>query len=347
MIAERPDVQEPQTVLAQPKKSRMLGALFGALLFLYALGHAGPGMAATSPNRTAFGVWSSTTGWLIAAGALVLAAYGLWGFPGLAKRWKGLAAIGALVSLIFLLGNTQWRMWPMMVADVAILSIAIDSSPMQLAKKKRNVLKLGALFLADLVAVALWLYGAAVIAVRPVYQNWGASDQEIAKKMTGGHAGTRANLMNHVVTVNAAPDKVWPWLVQIGQDKAGFYSYDWLERAAGARIRNVYQVRPEWQNLKAGDLIRACPPDWMGGRFGTQIGWHVTQIEPQRLMLLENWGPFWLEPGPGGKTRLGVRTEIGDVPFWGAPIEVFGFEPAHFIMEQKMLLTIKELAEKG
>lgn len=351
MIAERPQTQEPVAAAptqesASKPKSRWLGGLFGVFLFLYACAHAKPGMAATLPTSSAYFIWPATAGWVIAAGSFVLAAYGLWGFPGLARRWRMLAALGAAASLALLMGTGQWSLWPMMVLNGLILSLAIDSSTPALPKKKRGILKRSGFLLVQLLALALWLYGAAAIAARPWHQVWGATDTEVAKMMPGDRDKLHAYAINHVVTVNAPAEKVWPWLVQVGQGKAGFYSYDWLERAAGTGIHNVYQIKPEWQQLKAGDFIRACPPDWFGGKWKDSTGWHVSQIVPQRLMLLENWGPFWLEPIGDGRTRLGVRTEIGNVPFWAAPIEVFGFEPAHFIMDQKMLQTIKELAER-
>lgn len=353
MIAERPVAKERptapvETPEAAPKsKSRVLGVLFGVFLFFYASSHALPGMVATANIHGLFLVWLGTAGWFVAAGSMVLAAYGLWGFPGLTKRWRMFAGLGSLASLALLAGSGQWSMWPMMVIDGALLSLVVDSTPLVLPRKKRGILKRGWFALVQLLAVAFWLYGAAAIALRPWYQNWGATDAEIAKNLPGDKAGTRIHHINHVVTVDASPEKVWPWLVQLGQDKAGFYSYDALERAFGARIRNVFEIRPEWQHLKAGDFVRACPQDYMGGRFKDPIGWKVLQVEPNHLVLLENWGPFWLEPTADGKTRFGVRSEIGDVPFWAAPIEVFGFEPAHFIMEQKMLLTIKALAERA
>lgn len=74
----------------------------------------------------------------------------------------------------------------------------------------------------------------------------------------------------HAVTINAAPEAVWPWLIQLGQDRAGFYSDDFLERAFGVDVHNVTEIRPEWQQRKAGELVRATQKNYLGGIFGHQ-----------------------------------------------------------------------------
>ena len=66
-------------------------------------------------------------------------------------------------------------------------------------------------------------------------------------------AGSLLGVSLHAVTIDAPPQRVWSWLVQTGQDRAGFYSYDWLERLFGADIRNVYEVRPAWQSSRRAE----------------------------------------------------------------------------------------------
>src|SRR4051794_10241074 len=98
------------------RKSRAPGIVFGLFLFIYALAHARVGMTATAYSNQAF-VWLGTIGWLFATAAFIKAAYGLWGFPFLTRRWRLVAAFGAAASLILILGSAQWRWWPMMVID--------------------------------------------------------------------------------------------------------------------------------------------------------------------------------------------------------------------------------------
>ena len=59
----------------------------------------------------------------------------------------------------------------------------------------------------------------------------------------------------HAISINASPAQIWPWLVQIGQGRGGFYSYDWIENAMGLEIHSAKQILPECQDLKVGDLI--------------------------------------------------------------------------------------------
>jgi len=90
---------------------------------------------------------------------------------------------------------------------------------------------------------------------------------------------------------------VWPWLVQIGQTRAGFYSYEWLENLVGCDMHNADRV-PEWQDLKVGDevwLHPEAPP------------LKVRIIEPGRAIVLEqSWG-FYLEEIDSQRTRLILR----------------------------------------
>jgi hypothetical protein len=142
---------------------------------------------------------------------------------------------------------------------------------------------------------------------------------------------------------------VWPWLVQLGQDRAGFYSYDWLERLAGDNVHNADRIHPEWQRLEAGDFIRAAQRGYLGGRFG-DLGWRVTSVLPGRAFVLENWGAFVLHPVDSSTTRFFVRTRGEGAATLASivlgPISTFVFEPAHFIMQRRMMLGIRERAER-
>ena len=153
----------------------------------------------------------------------------------------------------------------------------------------------------------------------------------------------------HAVTVAAPPSDVWEWLVQVGHDRAGFYSYDWLERLFWADIHNVTEIRPEWQSRHAGDRVYAVQTDYLGGMFGRRPGWSVTLAEPGRALVLENWGAFVLLPASNGGTRFLIRSTISHerLPVWAAALNLAAFELPHFIMQRKMMLTIKSLAERS
>jgi hypothetical protein len=202
--------------------------------------------------------------------------------------------------------------------------------------------------MADVIAVGLVGYVAIGTILWPWHRHWGTTPAERFLALPGDpvERNPKYELM-HAVTIDAPPDVVWTWLVQIGQDRAGFYSYDWLERLFLADVHNVYEIRSEWQPRAVGDFVRAAPADYLGGLFGPEIGWRVTYLEPQRAMVLENWGAFVLEPGGSNRTRLLIRSSIGgpETPAWGAGLTFAFFELPHFIMERKMMLTIKECAE--
>jgi hypothetical protein len=139
---------------------------------------------------------------------------------------------------------------------------------------------------------------------------------------------------------------VWPWLVQLGQDKGGFYSYAWLERLIGDDIHNADRINPAWQTVRPGDLVRAAQPDYLGGILGPDLGWRVVRVDPGRVLVLDGWGAFVLEPAGNG-TRLIVRTRgAGEPNVALAPFGLLVFDPAHFIMERGMLLGVKQRAER-
>jgi hypothetical protein len=110
---------------------------------------------------------------------------------------------------------------------------------------------------------------------------------------------------DHVISIDAPCSAVWPWLLQLGQGRGGFYSYQGLENLIGCQIHNVMEIHEELQQLQVGDRIVTH------GRSG--FGPAVTLIEPERALVLGGppnekgsrsiWA-FHLLEGPGGSTRL-------------------------------------------
>ena len=96
------------------------------------------------------------------------------------------------------------------------------------------------------------------------------------------------------------------------------------------------------------DLVRAAPPDWLGGRAGHDVGWKITHLEPERALVLSWWGAFVLVPAPENRTRLFVRSKVSaaKVPVWAAALNFATFEMPHFIMQRQMLRGIKARAER-
>jgi len=146
------------------------------------------------------------------------------------------------------------------------------------------------------------------------------------------------------VTVRAPTSEVWPWLVQMGAGRGGLYSYDWLENLAGLGIHSVDRIVPELQNLKEGDTL---PLDARG------VGPTVAVFEPERALVLDvgpsvaSWG-FVLQRLDERTTRLYARFRLDAEPrpLWGL-LYALAIDIPHFVMERRMLLGIKERAERA
>ena len=191
---------------------------------------------------------------------------------------------------------------------------------------------------------AVLIFGAAwgvfLLVLHPWLMNWGSTPGEQAMALPGDSAPPSAYL-TRAITVDAPPSAVWPWLLQIGQDRAGFYSNDWLENLTGADIHNADTLRPEWQQRAVGDRIP------MSGAALRSLGGDATlltvrQLEPDRV-IGDIPGRFVLVPMTDGGTRLLLRESLA-IPERSGLAWVL-WDPMHFVMEQRLLQGIKERAE--
>jgi len=195
-----------------------------------------------------------------------------------------------------------------------------------------------------LLLLALVVAGVEVVRVlTPWMDRWGASDAEIAAAFPGDELLPRpAAIANRAVTIHAPPEKIFPWLLQLGAEKGGMYSYSWFETyLLNCRLDNADRIHPEWQDLKVGDLVKMCP-----GTSGPPP-YETAQITPNRSLVLghrENgkWVDLWLFtiiPQSTGVSRLVLRTRTNAVGgFWDV------IHPGIFIMERGMLLGIQQRA---
>jgi hypothetical protein len=314
---------------------------FGTVFILHGLAHANAGMLAADRWRIV-----PTVLWGTASLAFIAAGFGLIGVRRLDRRWQILGLTGIAASVLLLLVYRPATAVPGMVVDLGILAVMASISMPRLDPTLRlrgRWRRIGAGL-----AYAFLFYVGVVILTRPWHSRWGSNRAELQAALPGDDLVPNAHYtIQHAVTINAPPEAVWPWLVQLGQDKGGFYSYDRLERLFGDDIRNADYINPAWQDLKTGDLVRATQPDYLGGIFGPDLGWRVTRLEPGRVLVLGGWGAFVLQP-VAGETRLIVRTRgTGDPNVALAPFGLLVFEPAHFIMERRMLLGVKERAERA
>ncbi|MBD8506716.1 hypothetical protein HT102_09480 [Hoyosella sp. G463] len=176
---------------------------------------------------------------------------------------------------------------------------------------------------------------------------WGTTAAERQRTYPGDELLTDPKWSySHAVTINAGPSEVWPWIVQLGQGRGGFYSYQALENLVGCRITNVGEILPRFQHLEVGDAIRLHPK-------APPIP--VALVEPERHLVLfasdagsgeaTVWG-FHLLPLEGGRTRLIERggSTHGDSVRSRLAFGRMLLEPISFVMSRKMLLTIKDSA---
>jgi hypothetical protein len=188
--------------------------------------------------------------------------------------------------------------------------------------------------------------GAYAWLVRPKLLRWGATDEELLEVFPGAELipeGQRAPTM--AITIDARPSEVWPWLVQMGYDRGGFYSWDLLDNFGRP---SADRIHPEWQSLKVGDRINA---------MGIADAWEVAMLEPEHFLGLRArpgfgadalWG-FLLKELPNGGTRLIVSGYGAAQPTWLKPLQpivnFFLYEWTHWIMQTRQLTRLKKLAE--
>jgi hypothetical protein len=117
----------------------------------------------------------------------------------------------------------------------------------------------------------------------------------------------------------------------------------------GVQVRNVFERRPDWQSREVGEHVPATQAGYLGRVFGDRPGWTVDLVEPNRALVLRYWGAFVLEPRAEGNTRLLIRSTISNdrIPAWAAGLNLAAFELPHFIMQRRMMLTLKRLAEQS
>lgn len=178
------------------------------------------------------------------------------------------------------------------------------------------------------------------LVISPLHLRWGATSEEVSRAMPGDLNGMR---WTRAITVNATPEQVWPWLVQWGQGRGGWYSYDWLENLLGMDIHTTDRILPEYQNPAIGDPI--C----MAANACTSF---VSIIEPNQYFGWqssdENDKPVWnfifgLYPVDDAHTRLVMRESFDKDAMPSAVPFIIAIPDS--VMMEKALNTVKHRAE--
>jgi proline iminopeptidase len=202
--------------------------------------------------------------------------------------------------------------------------------------------------------------GAYALVVRPRLLRWGATDGEVQGPYPGADLipdGTRSATM--AVTLDAPPARVWPWLVQMGYGRAGWYSWDHLDNFGQPSAEAIH---PDWQDIHLGDFLG--PHEGLTGR-----AWAVAALEPERFLGLRAsfdlrrgrwfdpagpppafatdslWG-FLLKPLPDDRTRLVVSGYWAVQPRWLQPLMgVLFLDLEHWIMQTRQFTNLKRRVE--
>jgi len=327
--------------------------LVAVIVLLHAFAHASVGMWAIAFQNA----WVVEPLWGLSMLGYFAASFGMFGVPLLRARWKETLVVATFASILLLLVAVSDLALIGIVADVVVLVLAlvwereeIQASLDEREARSHNPPRHPILQRTTWVIASLFLlYASIVVLVRPLYLRWGTTPDERVASLPGDDLAPNARYrVDHAITIHAPVSAVWPWIVQLGQDRGGFYSYDWLERLVGDDIHNADRIHPEWQDRQPGDFVRATQPDYLGGRLGA-LGWSVVEVVPERALVLKDWGAFVVEPVDSTTSRLIVRTRGSGEPsatsLLAGPITVFVFEPAHFIMQRAMLRGVRDRAE--
>lgn len=173
---------------------------------------------------------------------------------------------------------------------------------------------------------------------------WGATSEEVSRKLPGDELLPDADIVStRAVSIDASPGAVWPWLVQMGSGRGGAYTYDWVENRLGLDMHSADKILPQFQDIKVGDEIPLGP---------NRPAMCVQVCDPERVLTIRfadgNWVWIFALFAEEGVTRLVSRNRIA-APGAAPVTRLFNLlvmEPGSLMMERKMLVGIKERAER-
>ena len=196
---------------------------------------------------------------------------------------------------------------------------------------------------------------------------WGATPAEVSGRLPGddlladaGGPAPSAPASTMATTIAAPPKRVWPWLAQMGCDRAGWYSWDRLDNAGRP---STTRIHPEWQTITAGDRLASAPggATWfevaeaqapttlvLRATVDLRTRRSIPSDGPRPTRFTDSTWAFLLQPLPGERTRLIVRGRGTGAPHWliAATNGVF-WDPAHVIMQVRQLRNLRRRAERA
>jgi hypothetical protein len=189
-------------------------------------------------------------------------------------------------------------------------------------------------------------------------RTYGATPEERRRVLPGDDLCVAPHgTTTHAITIDAPPERVWPWLVQTGWGRGQWYTARWVDRLLFPdNGPSADRLVPEWQDLKVGDRILDGPPE-------AHCAFVVRLLEPNRHLVLhssEHLPPGWAErfgasidwswafvlaPWPGNRSRFILRSRVRLQPRWVERFYVGAVVPADFVMSRQMLRGVKARAE--
>lgn len=214
----------------------------------------------------------------------------------------------------------------------------------------------------DLRDVAAGVGGAAIMVaamltpfLRRARSHWGLDAATAERRYPGDELVPEPRWSwTHGIEIDAPAEEVWPWVAQIGADRAGFYSYQWLENIAGCEVRNAEAVHPSWA-VREGDALR-LHPDLALRVVSLREGEHCVAhapADPAARAAGEGWAEvtwlFFVEPLGRERCRFISRYRIDCADDIATRIKLGPtfVEPIGFAMDRRMLMGVKERAERA
>jgi len=169
-----------------------------------------------------------------------------------------------------------------------------------------------------------------IFCARPFQLKWGATLNEVSKSMVGDERiGENPSFFaTRAITINDIPEKIWPWIIQMGYERAGFYGYDILENLGSKMgIYSANKILPEFQNFKTGDDLPISPVAHLSfyaiepykyltwsedkGKYPGAFIWALYPINESQTRLVSRigWSYHWSEPS---LILLDLFTEFAD-----------------------------------
>jgi hypothetical protein len=176
--------------------------------------------------------------------------------------------------------------------------------------------------------------------LRNAILTWGATAEEAAARLPGDELLEEADgVATRAMTIDAPRSAVWPWIAQMGPSpRGGAYTYDWIENLLGLNMHSADRVLPEYQHPHVGDGF---------GYGSNKMSFKI--VEPEHVLATQsadgNWVWTFVLEEQDGSTRLISRNRFR-LPKLKDKIGMIPMEPGSLIMERKMLLGIKERAER-